>query len=394
MVLPLRELEGAGRKADFKLSKRISHICPVSKPRTFFAPGRINLIGEHLDYNGGLVLPAALTIGIKATFVPRSDNKVILRSATHPFSKELNVDDEIEFDPKKDWTNYPLGVIYHLRKEGHFIPACEITFDSTLPESSGLSSSAAVEVLTAFTLLSASEANINRIWLATFCKQVENEFIGVNCGIMDQFSVAMGKADNAILLNCANLHHEYVPMDLGAYKLLVMNTRKPRNLIHSKYNERKAECEAALKILQTTSSIKNLCEADMSSLPLIKDATVQKRARHVITESLRVKESVKALRFGDLSTFGRLMNASHTSLKNDYEVTGLELDTLVDAAQNAKGCLGARMTGAGFGGCAIALVRNESIAAFKEAVAQPYFETTSLSCEIYESEIGDGVKEL
>ncbi len=362
--------------------------------KTYFAPGRVNLIGEHLDYNGGLVLPAALTIGVTATFTKRADNKIVLRSATHSFHNQIDLSDPITFNSKNDWTNYPLGIIHQLIKEGHAVPACEIIFNSNLPEGSGLSSSAAVEVLTAFMLLSQTESNINLPWLANFCKQVENEFIGVQCGIMDQFAVAMGKADHAILLNCSTLEHSYVHFELNNYRLLILNTKKPRSLIHSKYNERKAECDEALRILQTTSSIQHLAEASMSQIDVIQDATIKKRARHIVTESLRVKESVKALRFNDLSTFGRLMNASHASLKNDYEVTGKELDALAEEAQQLKGCLGARMTGAGFGGCAIALVHHDAIPEFKHMLTFKYQAETGLNCEIYESQIGDGVREI
>ncbi len=363
--------------------------------KQYFAPGRVNLIGEHLDYNGGLVLPAALTIGVTATFIPRNDNRIVLRSATHSFSKEVSLDDEIVFDAKNDWTNYPLGIIAQLLKENHSVPACEIVYESNLPEGSGLSSSAAVEVLTAYALLSQAESNVNLVWLANFCKQVENDFIGVKCGIMDQYAVALGKKDHALLLDCNKVRHEYIPFELGDYKLMVMNTMKPRSLIHSKYNERKSECEAALHIIQTTKSeIENLCEADMFWLDVLTDEVLRKRARHVISENLRVKEAAKVLEWNDLSTFGRLMNASHTSLKNDYEVTGIELDTLAETAQEQKGCLGARMTGAGFGGCAIAIVHQSAVEEFKNKVQEKYLLVTGLHCEIYETQIGDGVHQI
>lgn len=363
--------------------------------KKYFAPGRINLIGEHLDYNGGLVLPTAITLGITATFIPRKDNKISLRSSTHFFSKEISADDEIEFDTKNEWTNYPLGIIRQLRKENHSVPSCEIIFASNLPEDSGLSSSAAIEILTAYTLLSQSESKINLVWLANFCRQVENEFIGIQCGIMDQYVVALGKKDNALLLDCAALKHDYIPFELNDYRLVIMDAKKPRSLIHSKYNERKSECDAALKqIRNSKSEVQNLCEADMIWLDILKDEVLKKRARHVITEQLRVKEAAKVLHMNDLSTFGRLMNASHASLKNDYEVTGIELDTLAETAQQIKGCLGARMTGAGFGGCAIAIVHQSSLEELKNKVSEKYFTVTELSCEIYEAKIGDGVSEV
>ncbi len=362
--------------------------------KTYFAPGRVNLIGEHLDYNGGLVMPAALTIGIKATFQKRDDSKLILRSATHNFLKEIKIDEPLTFEAKNDWTNYPLGVIKHLRDAGHSIIAGEIAYESNLPESSGLSSSAAIEVLTAYLMLDQAGTSMDGTSIAKFCRKVENEFIHVMCGIMDQFSVATGKADNAILLDCATLDYQYVPLYLDNYRLLILNTRKPRNLIHSKYNERKGECEKALEIIQNYHSVNNLCQADYTHLDLLTDETIRKRAKHVITENLRVKESVKALRMNDLTTFGRLMNASHASLKNDYEVSGMELDCLVEEAQQIKGCLGARMTGAGFGGCAIALVHKNSITELTSQLSTKYFEATGFRCEIYESEIGDGVRAI
>lgn len=361
----------------------------------FFAPGRVNLIGEHLDYNGGFVLPAAIALGVKATYTQRTDGRIILRSATHPFSKELFADDTIEFNPANDWTNYPLGIIAQLKKEGHKVEGCEILFESTLPEGSGLSSSAAVEVLTAYAILSQTETNINLPWLATMCKQVENDFIGVKCGIMDQYAVALGQQHHAILLDCQKLRHQYIPFELGDYRLVIMNSKKPRSLIHSKYNERKAECDEALRQIQVSNpETENLANAEMIWLDILNSEILQKRARHVITEQLRVKESLKVLAHNDLSTFGRLMNASHASLKNDYEVTGPELDTLAETAQQVKGCLGARMTGAGFGGCAIAIAHKTSIDELANKVGEKYLATTGLNCEIYESQIGDGVMKL
>ena len=368
----------------------------------YFAPGRINLIGEHLDYNGGLVLPAALTIGVKATLTKRGDEKIKLSSATHPYSIEINTSDEIVYDVAHDWTNYPLGVIKYLKQEGYEIPACDIVYDSNMPEGSGLSSSAAVEVLTAFALIDQSVPSPSGrvregslVWLANLCKQVENEFIGVNCGIMDQYSVALGKRDNAILIDCAELTHQYIPIDLEDYKLMVMNTNKPRKLVDSKYNERRAECEEALKKIQAWKpDVKHLCECSISDVYSLTDDVLQRRAKHVISENLRVKESVKMLRFNDLSTFGRLMNASHNSLRDDYEVTGLELDTLAETAQEVKGCLGARMTGGGFSGCAIALVHSSAIPQFIDTLSARYLSVTGIACDIYESEIGDGVRRI
>jgi galactokinase len=363
--------------------------------KKYFAPGRINLIGEHLDYNGGLVLPAALSIGITAHVNSRKDNIISLHSKSHSFSKQIELSETIEWNAANDWTNYPLGVIAHLRNEGYPLSGCDITFESNLPESSGLSSSAAVEVLTAYLLLLETNTRINPVWLAEFCKNVENEFIGVKCGIMDQYSIALGQKNHALLLDCAQLQHQYIPFETGDYRLVIINTNKPRSLVHSKYNERKQECEEALRILKNVhSTLNHLCEAEMHELDLITDETIRKRARHVISENLRVKESVKALRYNDLSTFGRLMSASHQSLKENYEVTGVELDTLAETAQQIKGCLGARMTGAGFGGCAVALVHKQSLNEFQNRVSENYHRVTGRDCSFYETEIGDGVREI
>lgn len=359
----------------------------------FFAPGRVNLIGEHLDYNGGLVMPAAITQGVTATVTKRSDNKILLHSATHSFSCEVFLEDEIYFDKKNEWANYPLGIIAELKKENITVNGCEIFFESTLPEGSGLSSSAAVELVTAYALLSQSEKNINRVWLANLCKQVENNFIGVNCGIMDQYAVALGKKDNALLLDCSALKHTYIPFETGEYRLLILDSKKPRSLIHSKYNERKSECEEALRQIQTTKEdVQNLCDADLMWIDVLSDEKLKKRARHVITEQLRVKESAKVLQHGDLSTFGRLMNASHASLKNDYGVSGTELDVLVETAQKIKGCLGARMTGAGFGGCAIALVHYAAVEDLINTVSEKYFAATGINSAVYTAETSDGIR--
>ncbi len=362
---------------------------------TYFAPGRVNLIGEHLDYNGGLVMPAALSTGVKLTVTPLTGNKIVLRSATHDFELSFDLADSINYDSSYKWANYPLGILAHLQKEGYTVPACELHFESNLPEGSGLSSSAAVEVVTAFALLEQQQVKIDLVWLANFCKQVENEFIGVQCGIMDQYSVALGKKDNALLLDCSTLQHTYIPIELGDYRLVIMNTLKPRSLIHSKYNERKQECEEALRIMQgSKSELRHLCEAPPVLIDVITDAIIRRRAKHVITENLRVKEAARVLEMNDLSTFGRLMNASHASLKDDYEVSGPELDTLVETAQQVKGCLGARMTGAGFGGCAIAIVHNSVLEDFTATVTKAYETVIGHSCEVFAAAIGDGVGNL
>ena len=364
----------------------------------YFAPGRVNLIGEHIDYNGGLVMPIALNIGIKALYTKNDNNTISLTSSTHPDLIEFAVEDiPTKYESTSNWCNYPIGVLSTLQKQGLAISGFDLRFESNLPEGSGLSSSAAIEVLTAYILMNQAGIKINLPDLAVLCQKVENNFIGVKCGIMDQFAVANGKKDHAILLNCNTLDYEQIPFDLDSYALLVINSKKPRSLIKSAYNERKAESEAALKILIDAGKLHDgqyLVDAEMEDLSIISDAIIRKRARHVVSENIRVKHATRALRMGDLYTFGRLMNASHQSLKEDYEVSGIELDTLAETAQNIDGCLGARMTGAGFGGCAIALVKNTSIGSFTRILSDRYHAVTKLQCEIYECKAEDGVRLL
>ncbi|MFN8308368.1 MAG: galactokinase [Chitinophagales bacterium] len=358
----------------------------------YFAPGRINLIGEHLDYNGGWVLPIAINKGITATVHRRKDGLFRLSSEGHDFVFEGSLDPIQSYDPMLQWTNYPLGVLNYLQEHGEKFIGASIHFESNLPEGSGLSSSAAIEVITAYLTVQPLHQKIDRVELALLCQKVENHFIGVKCGIMDQFAVANAERDHAILLNCETLEYRQVPFELGDYSLVVMNTCNPRTLIKSAYNARKQECELALTIFQKRQpEIAALAQAPMELLQLINDDVLMRRARHVISEQLRVKHSVQALENGDLHTFGRLMTASHQSLKNDYEVTGPELDVLAETAQNVEGCLGARMTGAGFGGCAIALVRKTEVVRFTEVVTKIFERKFGTSCQMFETNAGRGV---
>lgn len=362
--------------------------------KKYFAPGRVNLIGEHLDYNGGLVMPCAIDLGISATVTNHTQGKIKLSSAAHANQFEFQINELPEFQPKNEWSNYPLGILKHLQKKGLNLPSIAISFDSNLPEGSGLSSSAAIEVLTAYIVQDLLDIQIDRKQLAQFCQKVENEFIGVQCGIMDQFAVANGKKEHALLLDCNTLSFEHIPFELDDYSLLILNSKKPRSLVKSAYNERKASCDEALRIIQQHTPIQSLAQASMEHLSLLKDEALIKRARHVIAEQLRVNLSKKMLENGDLFTFGKLMNASHASLKDDFEVSGLELDTLAETAQEVPGCLGARMTGAGFGGCAIALVKNESIMDFTEVITTAYTKATGLHCEVYATFASDGVDSI
>ena len=362
----------------------------------YFASGRVNLIGEHIDYNGGMVMPIAINLGIKGLYKEREDGQIGLYSTTHKTRVIFKKDDIPSiYDPALDWCNYPIGVIKALCNNGLKTKGFDLFFDSDLPEGSGLSSSAAIEVLTAYILLREANKPIDLSALAVQCQKVENEFIGVKCGIMDQFAVANCKKGEALLLNCNTLAFEHVPFELDDYSLLVINSKKPRSLIKSAYNERKAESDQALKLIVTAGKLNStqyLVDADMNDLDVISDPTIRRRARHVVSENLRVKHAADALRMGDLHTFGRLMTASHQSMKEDYEITGLEMDTLAETAQNIEGCLGARMTGGGFGGCAIALVKKSRIEPFKEILFNRYHTVTGLNCEIYVCEAEDGVR--
>jgi len=365
--------------------------------RDYFAPGRINLIGEHIDYNGGKVLPAAISIGITASVTQRNDGFVFLSSDSHVKTLQQKLIGEMLYNKENDWLNYPLGVMNYLKEKDFQLPQLNIHYESTLPEGSGLSSSAAMEVLTMYLLLEEMKANISRPEIALWCKQVENKFIGVQCGIMDQFVIANAKQNHAMLLDCSTLEHEFIPIDFGEYDLVVLNTKKPRNLIHSKYNERKAECEAALNGInkkRNADSIQHLCAANIQQLEFIKDEVLKKRAHHVITENERVDEAVAALKSKNMIAFGKLLTESHQSLKHDYEVSGFELDTLVDAAIQTKGCIGARMTGAGFGGCAIALVEKTKAEFFEEKVLKQYKAKTGIEGEMHPCYVSEGVSLL
>jgi galactokinase len=367
---------------------------------TFFAPGRVNLIGEHIDYNGGYVFPGALTIGIAAVIRQRNDQVCRLYSLNTAQEVVVDLQGEIDFDEKDGWGNYPKGVFQFLRKEGYQLRGYDILYSGDLPDGAGLSSSAAIEVLTTFMMLTLDatplkKKEIGLVWLSRFCQQVENRYIGVNSGIMDQFCVALGKENHAILLNTESLDYQYIPFQLQGYSLVIMNTNQRRELADSKYNERRAECDEVLAILNKKYSYRDLCSAKLEAVEeLVTNEILHKRARHVITENQRVLRAVEVLKQGDLASFGQLLNESQYSLQYDYEVTGLALDTIAHEAQQQPGCLGARMTGAGFGGCAIALVKNEKVDDFKANVSSAYTQKTSLKADFYPSQIGNGVHQI
>lgn len=363
----------------------------------YFSPGRVNLIGEHIDYNGGLVMPCAITFGtyILASF--NNDGMFRFRS--------LNFDDKLDIALQdgykktgESWYNYPLGVINYFLKENNKLQGVDLLFYGDIPIGSGLSSSASIEVATAYAFNDLFDLSYSKLELVQLAKEIENVFIGVNCGIMDQFAVAFGEKDKALMLNCDTLEYKAVDSNLGEYVLAIINTNKPRKLAESKYNERVQECQDALKALQQELDIQNLCDIDAATFKqyqhLIKDELVLKRATHVIEENDRVKLAAEALADGNLKEFGKLMYASHDSLKNLYEVSGKELDTIVEYSKTNTDVAGARMTGAGFGGCGIALVKQSGFDNFSKAITEYYTAKIGYAPSVYSSSIGDGVGTL
>lgn len=366
--------------------------------RVFHAPGRVNLIGEHTDYNGGYVFPAALTFGTSMLIRKRKDDQVGFASENFPLHKHISIQDLI-FRQEDGWINYPKGVIRELQERGVSVGGYDILYSGEIPNGSGLSSSASIEVVTAFGLLKTEGQPADKVDIARLSQKAENTFVGVQCGIMDQFAVAMGKKDHSILLMCDTLEYRHVPFQSGDYKLVIGNTNKKRGLLDSKYNERRAQCGQAVRDLQAKHPGLTLLgqltlEQFESSKHVIADETVRKRAQHVVEEIDRVLQSIEVLEHNDLAAFGKLMIASHQSLRDLYEVTGMELDTMVEAALDVPGVLGSRMTGAGFGGCTVSLVHQDSIERFIDEVSREYTTKTGLIPDFYVCNIGDGVREL
>lgn len=365
--------------------------------KVYFAPGRVNLIGEHTDYNGGHVFPCALTIGTYGVAKKREDK--VLRFYSMNF-EELGVlessSEGLKPEPEADWTNYPKGVIWAFQEKGYMADCgMDLLLYGNIPNGSGLSSSASVEVLTGYILRDFYGLDkISNQDLALIGQYSENKFNGVNCGIMDQFAIAMGRKDYAIFLDTADLSYTYAPVTLKDAKLVIGCTNKKRGLGDSKYNERRSECETALAELQKVVDIKSLGELTEEQFEqnkyAIQDEVRIRRARHAVYENQRTIKAVEALKNNDIEEFGRLMNDSHTSLSKDYEVTGIELDSMVEAAWKQKGVIGARMTGAGFGGCTVSLVKTEYVEEFIREVGREYEEKIGYAADFYVVDIGDG----
>ncbi len=372
--------------------------------RVFYSPGRVNLIGEHTDYNGGFVFPAALTMGTMIALRVNGENKIRMKATDLPDLVEMDIDN---LDNYRDlwWGNYQAGVCVELLKEGYDIIGCDMLYDDTLPHGGGLSSSAAIEVATALAFATLSnEKNgitdpIDMVKMAFIGQAAEHNYCNVNCGIMDQFASAMGKRDHAIFLDCKKMDYQLVPLKMDGCKLVITNTNKKHSLASSKYNERRSECDTGFAILKEALPEIN-CLGDVTVdmfegvKHLIKDEIILNRVTHVINEDDRVLRSIKALTDGDTPLFGKLMTESHVSLRDLYEVTGDELDTLAAEAWKIPGVLGSRMTGAGFGGSTVSIIKEEAVDEFKEKVGKNYTEKIGYAPTFYVCDIGDGGHEI
>jgi len=366
--------------------------------RVFKSPGRVNLIGEHIDYNGGYVFPAALSMATTVLVRKRTDNIIRLYATDLKYVVQAELD-RLEYYKDYKWGNYQLGVAAQLITEGYTVPGCEMLFEDKVPLGSGLSSSAAIEVATALALNRLGGYDTSMKELAVISQMAEHNYVGVNCGIMDQFASAMGKAGHAILLDCRDLSFSYIPLETKDYKLVISNTKKKRSLGESAYNQRRAECEKVLEKLKTVfPEAGYLCDISSKELAanigLLDNTIIRNRAIHVINENDRVLKSADALKTGNIEEFGKLMIESHNSLRDLYEVSCFELDTLVEAALMQNGVLGSRMTGAGFGGCTVSLVHNNEVDSFISNVGLVYYKKTGIKAEFYISDIGDGGMEV
>ncbi|WP_407270192.1 galactokinase [Radiobacillus sp. PE A8.2] len=369
-------------------------------PRYFFAPGRINLIGEHTDYNGGHVFPASISFGTYALAAKRNDNKLRFYSVNFPEKGVIECDlSNLDFKDQDNWANYPKGMIRAFLQDGFSITTgADILYYGNIPNGAGLSSSASIEMATGVILENLFNLTIDRVRMVQLGQKVENEYIGVNSGIMDQFAIGKGKKGHAILLDCQSLEYRYAPLDLENQVIIIINTNKRRELAGSKYNERRSECERALGDLQSELSITSLGELSIEQFEehkhLIKNSTDMIRAKHAVYENQRTLAALEKLKENKLDDFGKLMNESHLSLQHDYEVTGIELDTIVETAWQQEGVLGARMTGAGFGGCAIAIVEKDHVDSFKQNIHDVYLNKIGYEPTFYVATIGDGAKEI
>lgn len=366
------------------------------QPRVFFSPGRVNLIGEHIDYNGGLVMPCALNLGTYGAIRKREDNVIKLVSGNFDSNISFNLE-ELTNNAKHGWGNYPKGVVAEMINQGYKIGGFEMYIFGTLPNSAGLSSSASLNTLVAIAVNSIFELDIEPVERAIICKMAER-FCGVSCGIMDPFACTMGKKDHAILLDCNTLEYSYAPLNLGDYRILIANTNYKRGLADSKYNERLAECEAALAELKNVCDISALCDLSPQDFEKYKNAisneVLRKRAEHAVYENFRTKEAARALKEGNLAELAPLMIASHLSLRDLYEVVGDALDAMFEPSAKFEGILGTRMTGAGFGGCTVTIVHKDDTDNFIKHVGDAYYKQTNTKASFYIAEVADGAEEI
>src|SRR5699024_1857097 len=383
------------------LQDRFKEVFEATPSAQYFSPGRVNLIGEHVDYNGGHVLPCAITQGTVG-FVRLRDDKTV-NCYSENFEEvgviSFNLDETLNFKREDNWTNYVKGVVKYIQEAGHVIDrGFDLLVYGNIPNGAGLSSSASLELLIGVLLEGEFQLDVERLDLVKLGQRVENEFIGLNSGIMDQFAIGMGKEDHAIYLDVNTLEYTLVPAEFGDNVILIMNTNKRRELAESKYNQRRSECEAALEKLQTKLDIQTLGDLSNEELyeniNLMGEKTLVKRARHAVYENTRTQEAMKLLTDNKLEAFGELLNQSHISLRDDYDVTGTELDALVEAAWEQDGVLGARMTGAGMGGCAIALVNKDAVEEAIEQIGEKYHNQIGYDASFYVAQIGDGAKKL
>jgi galactokinase len=383
-------------KAQTDIERRFAEIFGGKPTAVVRAPGRVNLIGEHTDYNDGYVLPVAIDRSVLVAAAPRDDRQVVIHALDFSESATFSLD-AIEHDQAKTWSNYQRGVAYFLEERGIKLPGLNAVVVGDVPIGSGLSSSAAVEVSMAYTWQVLAGFRLSRVELALLCQRAENEFVGMNCGIMDQFVSALGQRDHALLIDCRSLDYQPVPLPAEA-AVVVADTMKRRGLVDSEYNTRRRECEEGVRILQRylpqVQALRDVSVAQFVEYEGQLPGNVRKRCRHIIYENERVLRSIAALRAGDLNAFGRLMNESHISLRDDYEVSCAELDIMAEAAWKVDGVYGSRMTGAGFGGCTVSLVDEEAIEDFQARVAAGYEEATGIAPQIYVCRAEDGVTEV
>jgi len=367
------------------------------EPVLFYSPGRVNLIGEHTDYNGGYVFPCALDFGTSLLVRVSAGQEIRMNSLNIPGEAVIQI--ALNYMPvPKSWTNYPVGVINEFARKGIAAPPMEMLFSGDIPNGAGLSSSASIEMVTAVAINELTGAGLEMIEMVKMSQKAENGFAGMNCGIMDQFAVGFGRKNHAINLNCDSLEYRYAPVNLGDRKLIITNTNKRRGLTDSKYNERRSECDKAVEYISAHRPIRNLSELTVSDLWMvdsyIPDPVIRKRAKHIITENGRTLDAIKALENNDIDLLGRLMNESHDSLCNDYEVTGSELDTLVYEGRKLPGVVGSRMTGAGFGGCTVSIVESQHVDTFIRKLGEIYTSKTGLVADFYLPGIGDGARRI